>query len=72
VLVVLADRQRKNERPGKKRMYEEGACPRIEGGRHLIMFCFQTQSMKESEEWIQKGRGGKNRSRRKYGRRSPN
>lgn len=33
---------------------EEGACPRIEGGRHLLMFCFQTRSMKMSEDGYRK------------------
>jgi hypothetical protein len=50
MLVVPADRQLKSERPGRKRVYEEGTCPRIEGGRHLLMFRFQTQSKKMSEE----------------------
>jgi hypothetical protein len=35
----------------RKRMKEEeGAGPRIEVGRHLLMFCFQTQLMEMSED----------------------
>ena len=50
-------RQRKNERPGRKRVKKRKGPAQESRGGHLLMFCFQARSMKMSED----GEKGKKR-----------